>query len=432
MSLRRLYRVLLPLGVVVALCVGKADAAIPGWASKKADSLINAGMRNTHFPGAQLVIGDRKGVLYAKDYGYLDYNRTDRVGDGTLYDIASCTKIVATTLVMMHLYDLGWIDLDSKVGRYLKEYKGRPVGEITLKELLTHTSGFSNIVLYPLLCSNADGEKLFSRQQSDEFPHLVDSRLYMCCNVHFNERYMSTMPVEDYRQIADNLFVSPDVDSLVTGEVIRTYDPVKRGRYIYCDTNFHLLKLIVESITGKTIDVSAKELFGRMAMERTGYRPLQWADTAAIAPTEEDYLLRRGLVRGFVHDELAAISGGVGGNAGVFSCAGDLGHYCEMLLNRGVYHGDTILTANVIRVFTSSPYASRNIARGMGFDKRNRDSALYGGYGHTGFTGTFIWIDPALGRYMVFLSNRVNPSRTNQGLLTSGLRTQLWEICKTL
>ena len=146
-------------------------------------------------------------------------------------------------------------------------------------------------------------------------------------------------------------------------------------------------------------------------------------------PTETDYLLRRGRVQGYVHDELAALSNGVGGNAGLFSTAGDIARFCQMIANRGVYNGQRILSEKAITLFSDSPLKSRGIYRGLGFDKRSANNALGGNNrcGHTGFTGCIFWIDLSEGYYMVFLSNSVHPTRTNKKLTSSGLRTKLWQ-----
>ncbi len=149
--------------------------------------------------------------------------------------------------------------------------------------------------------------------------------------------------------------------------------------------------------------------------------------------TEDDHILNRGTVQGYVHDELGALMGGVGGNAGLFSTAKEMARFCEMMLNDGCYAGRRILSQETIRLFTGSPLAERKIWRGLGFDKRDPASSPLGGtdsYGHTGFTGTIFWIDARADLYMVFLSNAVCPTRVDNKLLSTSLRTKIWEAVK--
>lgn len=148
-------------------------------------------------------------------------------------------------------------------------------------------------------------------------------------------------------------------------------------------------------------------------------------------PTEVDHVLKRDTVTGYVHDELAVMAGGVGGNAGLFTTAEDISRFCEMILNGGVYNGKRILSENTVRLFTASPLADKGIWRGLGFDKRDPENSDLGGkssFGHTGFTGTIFWMDADSGIYMVFLSNAVHPTRLNNRLNSSMLRTELWKV----
>lgn len=383
--------------VYALICLAAAEVSakkLSPAAERRIDSVINAGIRRSYFPGAQIAVGDRSGVFYLRDYGYTDYEKREKVTGETVYDIASCTKIVATTLAVMRLYDRGEIDLKKSVEAYLPEYKETGIGKVTVSELLTHTSGMPNILVRPL----------------------IDSA------------HISVAPADESRRLGEYLYITPAIDTAIRAEIARKYNPARRGRYLYCDVNFLLLKLIVEKITDTPLNIYTKELFDEMEMTHTGYLPLEWTVLHCIAPTEYDAEFRGGLICGYTHDELAAVCGNTGGNAGLFSNAADLARYCEMMLGKGVFRGRRIVSEETVRLFTASPLAAKGIYRGLGFDKRGRGTSLSGGYGHTGFTGTMIWIDPARDVYMVFLSNRVNPTRTNQGINSSGLRTRLWEI----
>ncbi|MBQ4279316.1 MAG: serine hydrolase [Rikenellaceae bacterium] len=395
------------------------------------DSIMEAGVARHYYPGATLTVGTRRGVVYDRQFGDQDYESGWPVKADDLYDIASCTKVVSTTLAVMWLYDNGRIDLNARVGAYLPQYGAGEVGKIAVRELLTHTSGLGNVAVYSLLTRNAkDGERLFAQTRSEAYPHRVDKNLFACCDIVYDSVLVACEPLAGYRCAGGSVYVSPEVDSLLRDELAARYSPSRRGKYVYSDLNFLLLQQIVEQIAGESLAEVTRPLFDRMGMHDTGYCPLEWATPDRIVPTEHDMLLRRGTVRGYVHDELAAVCGGVSGNAGIFSCGRDLARYCEMLLRGGMAGDDRILSEETVLLFTSSPLSPRGIYRGLGFDKRAPGKELGGrhSFGHTGYTGTMIWIDRDQGFYMVFLSNRVNPSRANTGLISSNLRTTLWDV----
>lgn len=381
--------------------------------SRKLDSMIEEQLRKKAFPGAAFIVGDRDGIIYARNYGNLDYTGGVPVCDSTLYDVASLTKVISTTFAMMHLYDQGNIGLTEELGNVVPRLKYLPFSSVTMAELLTHTSGIGNKLTYTYLVNNIEqGKRLISPRKSDQYPYYVDQASYMACDVE----------VKDFR--------NPQADTLLLHMASEAYNGVKRGTYTYNDLNFYLLRLVIEERSGKTLDALTKELLGSIGSTRSGYKPLEWCDTCVIAPTEYDYLLRRGQLRGEVHDETALIAGGVGGNAGLFATAGDIANFCEMIACGGSYRGTQILKPETVELFTSSPLKSKGIYRGYGFDKRPASSKPLGGdhmCGHTGFTGTIFWIDKKSGTYMVFLSNYIHPTRTNRQLVTSMLRANLWQ-----
>ena len=393
------------------------------------DSMIRRELSARAFPGAAFLCGTADQTLYTHNYGDLDYTHTVPVTDSTLYDVASCTKVLSTTFVLMRLYDQKKISLERTVGEFLPRFAGTPLTMLTIQELLTHTSGLKPTVVYPDLIKPAHGGKLFNGHRNEQYPYLVDQNLYMVRNVVQDSVYLSGVPRPGYRQIADSLWVNPSVDTIMARKIIRSYDPGRRGRYLYNDTNMYLLRLIAERITGRTLEESTAELFAELGCTDTGYRPLEWTSRERIAPTENDKLLRRGPIQGFVHDELAAVSGGAGGNAGLFSTASDIARFCQMILNNGSYNGRQIITPATIDTFTSSPLSAKGIYRGLGFDKRGTASAFGGPdcCGHTGFTGTIFWIDRSKKLFMVFLSNSIHPTRTNKRLSASQLRLNLWK-----
>lgn len=403
-------------------------AELPRSVQRTLDSLIEGGLAIKAFPGAALAVGDRSGILYEQTYGNHDYTGQQPVTEEELFDIASCTKVFSTTFVLMRLYDQGKIAPGQTLAQWLPELAALPVGQLTLQDLLTHTSGLRQQVFYNLLVHPLCG-RLFSNVRSEAYPYLVDKNLYMAREVELDTTYLSRGQRPGYRSLCETLSVNPAIDTLILSRISNGYNPQRRGRYNYNDSNFYLLRLVAERAAGRPLEELSAELYRELGCTRTGYRPLEWARANRIMPTEDDYLLRRGLVQGYVHDELAALSNGVGGNAGLFSTAGDLARFCTMIADKGRYDGRQIISPEAIELFTASPLRAQGVYRGLGFDKRGPNSPLGGAgrCGHTGFTGCIFWIDQTQGYYMVFLSNSVHPTRTNKKLTSSGLRTKLWQ-----
>lgn len=429
--MRRVRLIILFAAALVA-SLQASGRELPRYTRERIDSLLAAGLAEGYYPGAQVIIGERGKILYEKCVGHLDTTRNAIVSPRTVYDIASLTKVVATTFAVMTLYDARRIDLNASVGKYIKDYNGTGVDDITISQLLTHTSGLPYFAIYPLLFGSGSGGPM-TRPVLDEeaYPLMVDRGCYLCADPAPDPRFVSYVPREGWRRAGENIYVNPAADTLVRSAVVRYYKPERSGTYRYTDVNFHILRLVVEKITGQTLDEHTRTLYDRLGMEDTGYRPLEWIAPEGIAPTEYDYLMQRGLVRGYPHDEFAAIAeSAVEGNAGIFSTARDMARFCEMMLAGGTLDGENLISRETVRLFTGSPLAPKKIYRGLGFDKRDPKSSLGDGYGHTGYTGTFIWVDPSKDLYMVFLSNRVHPSRLNTGLLDSGLRTVIWQTAR--
>lgn len=424
--------------VILVCCLIPASMAsfgqLPQGVQQQIDSMIYAELNQQAFPGATFVCGTADKILYAQNYGFLDYSQTVPVDNNTLYDVASCTKVLATTFVLMHLYDQGLVQLDQRLGSLLPQFSNTPIQNLTITELLTHTSGLRLMVIYPELIHPANGTRLFSNHRSEQYPYLVDRNLYMVRDIVFDSTYLSTVPQATYRKVTDSLWINPAFDTVIQRKIIQSYRPERRGRYLYNDSNMYLLRLIAEHLTHKKLDRLAAELFGTLHCDQTGFRPLEWYPRDQIAPTEEDYLMRRYRLQGYVHDELAAVSDGIGGNAGLYSTGRDMARFCQLLLNNGSYNNQQIIDSTTIDLFTSSLLVNKGIYRGLGFDKRGPSSGFGGtnSFGHTGFTGTIFWIDRDKQLFMVFLSNSIHPTRTNKRLSDSQLRLKLWKVLQTI
>ena len=416
------------------LCISsEARCEFPESLRRTLDSMICESLHEKAFPGASLAIGNRDGILYARQYGTHDYSGGCPVSERSLFDLASCTKVLSVTFVAMRLYDEGLIHVLDPTGKYLPELSETPIGDISLRELLTHTSGLPPQVLYTPLVRNAEGGRMFSNKKSEAYPYRVGTDYYVAHHVAFDTLLLSRTPQAGWRQGADRLYVNPAVDTLLLRQIAGAYKPDRRGSYSYSDSNFLLLKMILERVSGRSLDALTEELFAELGCENTCYNPLQCHDKDDCMPTETDHILDRQTVQGYVHDELAALMGGVGGNAGLFSTAEDVARFCQMTLNGGRHADRQIVSSKTLDLFVSSPYAKENIWRGLGFDKRNPETDPLGGrqcFGHTGFTGTIFWIDAEAGIYMVLLTNAVHPTRLNNKLSSSRLRTRIWETLK--
>jgi len=329
------------------------------------DTLIMQGIRTGAFPGGQLAV-IRDGVFaYRQTYGNLTYDAdAPPVTGSTLYDIASLTKVVVTTSAMMKLYDDGKYSLDDRVDRYLPAFQGVSKPRVTIRHLLTHQSGL---------------------------PAYRD--LYR----------IATSPTQGL----DSLYATPLVAE--PGDTT-----------IYSDLGMMLLGKIVEQLSGKPLDTYfADEFSGPLGMTRTMYRPSE-AKRANTAPTEEDGYWRKRLIQGTVHDENGELFGGISGHAGLFSTASDLAVFVQMILNGGTYGGKRYIRESTVIEFTRRD--TRFGVRCLGWDAKSSDRSSAGSlfsmssFGHTGFTGTSIWVDPERHLAVIFLTNRVYPTRENNAI----------------
>ncbi|MEO5650694.1 MAG: glycoside hydrolase family 3 N-terminal domain-containing protein [Ginsengibacter sp.] len=357
------------------------------------DSIANAGIAAGAYPGC-VVLAARDGkVFYKKAFGKYNYDTPEPVAVNTIYDMASVTKICATTLAVMKLYDEGKIKLNKTLGTYLPWVRKSNKSNLPIEEILLHQAGL--VAYIPFYKETIDNEgkplaSLYRTEKNDSFSIRVAQNLYL------RNDYIDTM----YQRILDSKLGPMD-------------------KYIYSDNDFIFLGQIVKAISGLTLDeYVAKNFYEPMGLTSTGFKPRDKFDTNRIAPTEFEKQFRLQHLHGDVHDPGASMFGGVAGHAGLFSDAEDIGAILQMLLNGGSFHGKQYIKPETIKLFTA--YHSSISRRGFGFDKPEKDLANSKDpypsrlvspltYGHTGYTGTCIWVDPKSNTVYVFLSNRVNP-----------------------
>ena len=391
------------------------------------DSMMNNALEKGFFPGAQIIVGSRDAIFISKNYGYHDYSKKQPVTTDDVYDLASMSKVLGATVVAMRLVGEHKIKLNDKLGEVVPVYKNTPIASLTLFELLRHTTGLkSGITFYQSLLSSSDGLPFLNKEKSDTYPELFDN-MYVNKNMVYDTKYLSFEPKENYVQVYKNMWLNPVFYKSVY-EKIALANANPRGKYLYSDLNLILVQQMMETKTGSTLDKMAKEIYSELGITKIGYNPLKWTSKDAIIPTEIDNFFRRDTIQGYVHDEAAAILGGVSGNAGLFANAKSISVICQMLLNNGKYQGKQILKSKVIKQFIKSPLAKEGIYRGLGFDKRKPDEFYQQNhFGHTGFTGTFFFINPDNNRFLIVLTNRVNPTRTNRLMYKDDFCPKIWK-----
>ncbi|MEI7675898.1 MAG: glycoside hydrolase family 3 N-terminal domain-containing protein [Bacteroidales bacterium] len=397
------------------------------------DSIVNDALRAQAIPGCQVLVAKNGSVVYNKNFGYFDYAGTHPVDTYDLYDLASMTKATATVPALMLLYDQNQFLLRDKLERFIPQLKGTDVGDITVKEALYHQSGLPAFIpFYQMLFDSGSYEgSLVSVTQSNKYPMQIDENLYAQKNLSFDKMYVSEKEIPPYRvKVAENFYLNPAYYDIMMKRLIDTKLASKQ-KYVYSDLNFMLLRMMINNLSQTTIDsLLAKKLYSKLGAFNTGYLPLRKFDRLHIAPTENDHFFRNQLLIGNVDDELAALAGGVEGNAGLFSNANDIAKLCQMLLNKGEYGGEKLINRETVQLFMNAK--SPDSRRGLGFDKPNpikpsngptSDLAPLSTVGHTGFTGTCFWIDPENQLIYIFLSNRVYPNRWNKKLSQMDTRT---------
>jgi len=332
---------------------------------KEVNKILLEAIENRAFPGTEVLVSKNNRIIYEKAFGHLTYDENSAlVSNETIYDIASLTKVIATTTCAMICYDRKLFNLDDPVAKYLPEFAVNKKENITIKNLLLHNSGLP------------------------AFRRYYDK--YNAAEEVFND------------------IISLELD-------------YKTGtKTVYSDLGIIILGKLIEVVTGKKLDqFCEEEIFRPLQMNNTLFNPPD-SLKYRIAPTEYDNYWRNRLVWGTVHDENAALLDGVAGHAGLFSTAEDISHLLQMLINGGIYKGNRIINSETIQLFTTR--SSANSTRALGWDTKSKYGSSAGNlfdlssFGHTGFTGTSIWVEPTRKLFVIFLTNRVYPTRNNKKL----------------
>ncbi|MEM7104435.1 MAG: serine hydrolase [Bacteroidota bacterium] len=376
---------------------------------KMVDTLVFEAINSNSIPGCQVLLAKEGKVFYHKSFGYHTYQKRRKVKSSDLYDLASITKVASTSVAAMQLFDKGGFKLNDSLYQHIPQSAETPIGDIKIKNLFIHESGLqANMPILPFIV------------YIDSTTGRYDK--YFCWD---DQQYFKI-------KIAEDFYMGDDyIDSMWTA----IYDlPVEPSMgYQYSDVNFNILQYLIEASVDKPINEFVnQQIYAPLGLRKITYNPLDEFKPEQIVPTEEDEYWRMQLVHGFVHDESAALLGGVAGNAGLFSNAYDLAILFQMLLNEGTYGGQRFISKNTVELFTKPSHGNH---RGLGFDCQSDKGATAcsalaseATFGHTGFTGTAVWADPESDLLFVFLSNRVHPTRKNKGLYTRQIRERIHHI----
>jgi len=365
------------------------DAGLNSNNLKEIDAIAAEAIAQKATPGLVVLVAKDGKVIFNKAYGTHTYdtNVPDKVTD--IFDLASVTKITATTPAVMRLFEEGKLKLDTNIGAYIPKARTTPMNNIQVREVMLHQAGFIPYIPFHDYVKTGD----YSRDSSAAFP----------------------------TKVADNYYIKKGFfKDFMWPKMLNS--PIKtRGKYVYSDISMYVMKDIVEHISEEPLNQYTYENFYKpLGMQTAGFLPRNRFKPEQIIPTEMDTYFRKTLLVGYVHDQGAALAGGVSGHAGLFASANDLAIIYQMLLNRGTYGGVEYFKNSTVDMFTSKQ--SNVSRRGLGFDRWDPDTTKHypsdlaspQTYGHTGYTGTCVWVDPSRGLVYVFLSNRVNPTVTDK------------------
>ncbi len=379
------------------------------------DNIVQEAIEEKAMPGCQVLIARKGSVIFNKQYGYQTYDSLKAITDHSMYDLASVTKVAGTIQALMMLYDKGLVDLDKKISRYLPELINTNKEDLIIRDILTHQSGlfpylpFWKKTIFPA----GNYKKYYRRQPSGEYSIEVTPGFF-------------TKPA-----LRDSLW-----SWIIQSDLIEKEDPEKPYEYKYSDMGFYVIQRLIEEITAMPLDRFLEEfIFEPLGLRAFSFLPRKKFPVDLLVPSEVDGHFRKDLIQGNVHDEIASIYGGVAGHAGLFSNAYELSKILQMNLQDGYYGGIRYFQPNTLNEFTRRQY--KNNRRGLGWDKPmiigddyNPASffASQKSYGHSGFTGTYAWVDPEYDLIYIFLSNRSYPDAENRKLIDQDVRKRIQTV----
>jgi len=375
--------------------------------SIKIDSLVRVGLDSQAYPGAQVLIS----IIYHNAWGHHTYDKKRVVQIDDIYDLASITKVSTGLPILMKLYGEGRLNLDAPITSLVPGFNKKDKRLITLRSALAHQSRLIPYIVYWLKTTDKNGNlkrRYYRSTPSKKFPIKISDEMYLCKNFYKKmKKSIKKTKLRDVKQYEYSGLVFQ-----MMPELIRRLIKEDMTTYLY------------------------REIYAPIGADELFYLPLDHVDQSRILPTEYDSVWRRQLVHGTVHDEAAAMLGGISCNAGLFGSAESLSQLFQLYLNEGEWGGDQIISRDAVKTFTKQAYPHNR--RALGFDRPRKqyntnlsssaESASQKSFGHTGFTGTLVWADPDYDLVYVFLSNRVYPSRDHRQLYSLSIRPKIQQV----
>ncbi|MFK7750120.1 MAG: glycoside hydrolase family 3 N-terminal domain-containing protein [Kordia sp.] len=375
------------------------------------DSLAALVISEKMAPGVQLLIARKGKIIYNKNFGYHTYKKKKKVTDHDMYDVASMTKILATLPLVMRLEENKKLSLSSRLGDLSSKFKGTNKDKLKIVEILSHYARLKPWIPFYVntldTITNKPDKKWYSSKKSKKY------------NV----------------KVADNLYMNTEYKDSIMQRIIDS-DLLTKKRYKYSDLPFYILKDYLEATYKSNLNKLTQQYFYKsLGAHRTTYNPLEKFSKSVIVPSEKDDYYRNQVLQGYVHDMGAAMQGGIGGHAGLFSTANDVAKMMQMYMNGGSYGNVQYLEEATINKFNNCYYCHKDNRRGVGFDKPQLGDVgptcgcvSMKSFGHSGFTGTYTWADPDKEIVYVFLSNRTYPTMTNRKLIKTDIRTKIQQL----
>lgn len=384
---------------------------------QKVDSIMTLAIQKESFPGGQVLVAKNSKIIFHKAYGFHTYDSIQPVGLDDIYDLASVTKITAALPALMKLVDEGKMDLDKPFSNYWRRWRHvNDKKELTLREVLAHQAGLQPYIVFldKVIKKNGKIKKRFVKSSRSK---RFDKQAYK--GIYIKSKFNRKM----YR-MANRSKVS------------------KEKKYKYSGLTFLIYPELIEQISGVPFDKYLNDNFYKpLGATTMGFNPKNKNYNNKIVPTEYDSIFRKELTHGWVHDENASLLGGISGNAGLFATATDLAKMMQLYQNYGIYDDKRYFSEETVKEFIKVQYPENDNRRGLGFDKPyigNDTLTLKDSYpapevsaesfGHSGFTGTFVWADPKEKLVYIFLSNRVNPTRNNRGIYEYHVRSAVQQV----
>ena len=380
--------------------------------NKKIDSIIEFSIKKKAFPGAQIVVlKDGKEILN-KNYGYHTYDSIHMVTKNSIYDLASITKPTAGAFALMSLYEDGLLDINSPLSNYIKYFKNTRVGDMKVIDYLQHITGIRSWIPFHETTKKDNGD---FKKKTLSFIYKKRYNIKLTDSLYLYKNYKK----EIYKQIKNTNFIEGDT-------------------VLYSGLFYYLIPEIVKKLSGDDFDSYLEKIYQKAGLETMVFNPLKKFQLNQIVPTEDDSFFRNFQIHGVVHDEGAAMMNGVSANAGLFSTGSDLSKFYQIFLDEDIENEDQVIDNKVVKLFTDYENENLKFYRGLGFDKpkprydiNNCTYSRYvsdSSYGHSGYTGTFFWVDPEHNLIFVFLSNRVYDSRDNRKISELNIRTNIHDL----